>query len=69
MGKQIKKIRPEKNKYMSRFLRTCGRCGNEQLKNRSKYICRYCGWTHGEAMEEDEYKEYNVIITRGGLED
>lgn len=58
MGKQIKKIRPlPVNKYE----KICERCGNGGICRKTVFRCKYCGYING--------TEFEVVITRGGLED
>lgn len=45
MSKQIKKNR--KQKKISKFIRTCERCGNEQFSPKPVYKCKYCGLWNG----------------------
>lgn len=60
MGKQIKKIHPQKkNKYE----KICERCGNEGITRKTVFRCMYCQWLNGVGADE-----YDVEITYGGLE-
>lgn len=59
MGKQIKKIRP---KPKHPYKKICERCGNGDITKKVMFKCRYCGWLNGVNAE------YDVTITRGGLE-
>ena len=58
MGKQIKKIRPERPHKHEKI---CERCGNGGICKKKKFRCMYCGYLNGE-------EEYEIVITRGNLE-
>lgn len=59
MGKQKKKIHPEK---VSKYYKECERCGNGGNTKKVMFKCRYCGWINGTESE------YGVAITHGSLE-
>lgn len=61
MGKQIKKIRP---KPVDKYIKICERCGNDGRTRKTEFRCKYCGWQNGIGLDQ-----YDVVITRGGLED
>lgn len=58
------KKRVRRNKYIKKHIKTCGRCGNSGFTKKEPFCCKYCGWPYGEEMEG-----YEVIITRGTLEE
>lgn len=46
MSKQIQK-QDKKQKRISKFIRTCERCGNEQFSLSPVFWCRYCKFDNG----------------------
>ena len=49
MGKQKRK-KAQKREKVSKFIRICERCGNENFSYKKKYICRFCDWKNGVEM-------------------
>lgn len=46
MGKQKRK-KSQKQQKVSKFIRTCERCGNENFSKKKIFQCEYCGWRNG----------------------
>ena len=46
MSKQQRK-KPQKKQKVSKFQRTCERCGNENFSFQRIYKCQWCGWKNG----------------------
>ncbi len=46
MGKQQRK-KPQKRQKVSKFNRTCERCGNENFSRTRIYRCTFCDWKNG----------------------
>ena len=46
MGKKQRK-KPQKRQKVSKFIRTCEQCGNENFSFKKIYECQWCGWKNG----------------------
>ena len=46
MGKQHRK-KPQKREKVSKFIRTCERCGNENFSRSKVFRCEFCNKLNG----------------------
>lgn len=60
MGKQIKKIRPERP---PKNLKICEQCGNGGITKKIQFRCKYCGYVNGIGADQ-----YDVQVTYGGVD-
>lgn len=57
MSKQIKK-QNRKQKKISKFIRTCERCGNEQFSSKPVYKCKHCkAWNGVGEMYQKRFRK------------
>ncbi len=52
MGKQKKK-KQQKREKVSKYMRTCERCGNDNFSFKPVFKCRFCGEVNGLEREMD----------------
>lgn len=50
MGEQNRK-KPQKREKVSKWLKVCEQCGNENITPKKIYQCRFCNWWNGEGRE------------------
>ena len=51
MGKQQRK-KPQKRQKVSKFIRTCERCGNENFSRSKVFRCEFCNKLNGVIKDE-----------------
>ena len=47
MGEQNRK-KPQKREKISKWLKVCEQCGNENITPKKIYQCKFCNWWNGE---------------------